>query len=61
MSAILTYCQTYSLNPDTVKRIVWAVDKVLLAHWKSADESEKRRREFLEANKPRPAIGGSRT
>ncbi len=50
--AIVEYCQAYGLNPDTVKRIVWKVDKVLLAHWKSKDESEKRQRELRAADKP---------
>jgi hypothetical protein len=39
-----------------MKRIVWTVDKVLVDHWKSVDESEKRQEKLR-----KPAIaGGSR-
>ncbi len=42
--AIVKYCQAYGLDADTVKRIVWKVDAVLLKHWKGVDESEQRQR-----------------
>lgn len=43
ITAIVSYCQAYGLNSDTVKRIVWRVDRVLLDHWKGQDEADKRR------------------
>ena len=58
VSAILDYCQVFGLNPDTLKRIVWKVDRVLLDHWKSVDESEKRQAELTKAAKPAIASGG---
>lgn len=45
ISAILTYADRYALDPDTLKRVVWKVDGVLLKYWKDLDEIEKRRRE----------------
>ncbi len=45
ISAILTYADRYGLDPDTLKRIVWKVDGVLLKHWKGLDEADKRQRE----------------
>ena len=45
ISAILTYADRYGLDPDTLKRIVWRVDRVLLKHWKDQDEAAKRQRE----------------
>ena len=41
IGAILDYSHRYGLNPDTVKRIVWAVDRTLLEHWKRLDEADK--------------------
>lgn len=46
ITAIVDYCQAYGLDPDPVKRIIWSVDKVLLAHWKGLDEVEKRKAEL---------------
>lgn len=45
ISAILAYADRYALDPDTLKRIVWKVDGVLLKHWKGLDEADKRQRE----------------
>ena len=56
VSAILDYSQAFGINPDTLKRIVWTVDRVLLDHWKGVDESDKRQRELAQASKP--AVGG---
>ncbi len=53
--AIVDYCRTYGLDPDRVKRIIWKVDRVLVAHWTSKDESEERQRKALRDNK---AAGG---
>jgi hypothetical protein len=56
INAIADYCQTYGLDPDRVKRIIWKVDKVLLDHWKSKDESDERQRKALRDQKP--TLGG---
>lgn len=49
---IIEYADRYGLDPDTLKRIVWKTDQVLLAHWKGVDESEKRQAELAQAAKP---------
>ena len=56
INAIADYCRTYGLDPDRLKRIIWKVDAVLLAHWKSKDESEERQRKALRDQ--RPTLGG---
>lgn len=38
---IVDYADRYGLDPDTLKRIVWKTDKVLLDHWKGLDAAEK--------------------
>lgn len=58
ISAIVTYCQAYGLDPDTVKRIVWKVDRVLLEFWKSQDEAEKRKRDFEAKQQQQKTVGG---
>ena len=45
ISSIIAYADRYGLDPDTLKRIVWKVDRVLLDHWNNKDEAEKKRRE----------------
>jgi len=52
ISAIAAYCDAYGLNLDRLKRIVWKVDKVLVDHWKSIDETEERKRKAALAHKP---------
>lgn len=52
ITAIVKYAQAYGLDPDALKRIIWKVDKVLLAHWKGLDEAEKRQAELERANRP---------
>ncbi len=52
ISAITSYCEAFGLNPDTLKRIVWRVDRILTEHWKSVDASEKRQAELTKAAKP---------
>lgn len=54
--AIVAYARAYGFNPDMLKRIVWRCDHVLLAHWKSLDEADKRRRELEAKTKPKVAI-----
>ena len=41
INAIVKYAQAYQLDFDVLKRIIWRVDKTLLAHWKGLDEIEK--------------------
>ena len=43
IGAITSYAREYGLDADTLKRIVWAVDRVLLDHWRGIDEAEKAR------------------
>jgi hypothetical protein len=56
--AILAYADRYGLDPDTLKRIVWKIDAVLLEHWKNRDEADKRQRE-AEAEQKRQLGGRS--
>ena len=49
---ILAYAERYGLDPDTLKRIVWKADQVLLAHWKGVDKSLAAQAELAEAAKP---------
>lgn len=51
ITAIVEYCRAYRLDPDVLKRIIWKVDRVLLAHWKGLDEVEKRKAELERANR----------
>ena len=38
---IIEYADRYKLDPDTLKRIVWKTDGVLLEHWKGVDAALK--------------------
>lgn len=58
VTAILAYARHYGLNADTLKRIVWKVDRVLLSYWKAQDKAEKDRAE-REA-KHKAALGKSK-
>lgn len=49
---ILAYAERYGLDPDTLKRIVWKADQVLLAHWKSVDKSLAAQAELAQSAKP---------
>ena len=42
---IIQYADAYGLDRDALKRIVWAVDKVLTDHWKGLDAAEKAKRD----------------
>ena len=55
---IIQYAIAYGLNPDALKRIVWAVDRVLTDHWKGLDAADKARRD--NAAKSRAQIGGQK-
>ena len=41
VTRILLYAARFALDPDTLKRVVWACDRVLLNHWKELDEQER--------------------
>jgi hypothetical protein len=41
IGSIVTYAQAYGLNPDTLKRIIWATDRILTDHWKGLDDAAK--------------------
>ena len=55
VTSILAYAQGYGLDPDRLKRIIWAVDRVLLDHWAGIDEAEKVKQE---AERARQQQGG---
>ena len=48
---IIEYADRYKLDPDTLKRIVWKTDAVLLEHWKGVDAAEKAKAETDRKNK----------
>ncbi len=56
INAILDYADRYGLDPDTLKRIVWKTDAILLEHWKGVEAAEERQAESNAAQ--RPAISG---
>lgn len=51
---IIQYADAYGLDRDALKRIVWAVDKVLTDHWKGLDAAEKAKRENESKRKSLP-------
>ena len=53
---ILGYADRYGLDPDTLKRIVWKTDRILLEHWKGIDQAAK-----SQADAQKPAISGSKS
>lgn len=58
IGAILDYANRYGIDPDTLKRIVWNVDKTLLEHWKNADKAAAAQAEAERDNKPALPGGG---
>lgn len=54
VSSILRYCEHYGLEADTVKRFVWAIDRVVLSYWASQDEAAKKQ---AETQSEPPTIG----
>ena len=57
---IIEYAARYGLDPDTLKRIVWKTDRILLDHWKGIETAEKSQAEAQRQNKP-GLSGGSRS
>ena len=55
---IIEYADRYRIDPDTLKRIIWKTDKVLLDHWKGVDEADKAQAEAQAKQKPGLAGGG---
>lgn len=53
--AIIHYADAYGLDRDQLKRIVWAVDRVLLEHWAEQDKADEAKRKAKQ-----PTIGGSK-
>jgi hypothetical protein len=51
IGSILEYADRYGLDPDTLKRIVWKTDRVLLEHWKGIDKAEQAQRDAQADNK----------
>ncbi len=51
---IIQYAIAYGLNPDALKRIVWAVDKVLTDHWKGQDAAAEAKRKDESKRKSLP-------
>lgn len=60
ISKIIEYADRYKIDPDTLKRIVWKTDAILLEHWKGIDKAEKAQAEAERENKP-ALSGGGRT
>lgn len=56
IGAILDYANRYGLDQDTLKRIVWKTDRVLLDHWKGVDQAQAAAQETQ-----KPAIAGARS
>ena len=51
IGSIIEYADRYGIDPDTLKRIVWKVDGVLLEHWKGVDKAAADRAEEERKNK----------
>jgi hypothetical protein len=51
IGAILDYALRYQIDPDTLKRIVWKTDRILLDHWKGVDKAEKAQAQAERDNK----------
>jgi len=59
---ILDYADRYGLDPDTLKRIVWKTDQVLLDHWKGVEKSLTDQAEAERNKDKKPTIGaGAKT
>ncbi len=59
---ILDYADRYGLDPDTLKRIVWKTDQVLLDHWKGVEKSLADQAEAEKNKDKKPTLGaGAKT
>lgn len=52
IGAIIEYSDRYKLDPDTLKRVVWKTDGILLEHWKGVDKAEAAKAKAERDNKP---------
>jgi hypothetical protein len=59
VTKIIDYARRYGLDPDTLKRIVWKTDQVLIEHWRGVDAAEKAQADAQASNKP--TLSGART
>lgn len=55
---IIEYADRYGLDPDTLKRIVWKADQVVLEHWKGVDASNTAQAEAEAERKAALGSGG---
>lgn len=58
IGAIIEYADRYQIDPDTLKRIVWKTDGILLEHWKGVDKAAAAQAEAERENKPTLPGGG---
>ncbi len=49
--AVIAYADAYGLDREELKRIVYAVDRVLTDHWKSLDDAAETKRKAGAASK----------
>lgn len=54
--AIIEYADAYGLDREILKRVVWAVDKILTEHWKATDSADEAKRK-AEAEQHKQGIG----
>ncbi len=57
---IIEYADRYKLDPDTLKRIIWKADQVVIEHFKGVTAAEKARAE-AEAERKLAIGGGGRS
>jgi hypothetical protein len=51
IGSIIEYADRYKLDPDTLKRVVWKTDAILLEHWKGVDKAEAEKAKAERENK----------
>lgn len=49
--SVIAYADAYGLERESLKRIVYAVDRVLTDHWKAQDEAAETKRKSDAANR----------
>ena len=57
ITKIVEYADRYQIDPDTLKRIIWKTDRVLLDHWKGIDEADQAAAK-AQAEHKKPALSG---